>query len=42
MTGPYHYRRADEILAEIEATNALSIQTETTLASGPRRMPLSR
>jgi hypothetical protein len=32
MTGAYHYRRADEILAEIEAENALSIQTETTLA----------
>ena len=32
MTGAYHYRRADEILAEIEAANALPIQTETTLA----------
>jgi hypothetical protein len=24
MTGPYHYSKAEEILAEIEATNALS------------------
>jgi len=32
MTGPYHYRRADEILAQIEAANALSTQAETTLA----------
>jgi hypothetical protein len=32
MTGPYHYRRADEILAQIEAANALSSQAETTLA----------
>jgi hypothetical protein len=32
MTGPYHYRRAEEILAEIEATNALSNETETALA----------
>ena len=32
MTGAYHYRRADEILAEIEAANALPIQTQTTLA----------
>jgi hypothetical protein len=30
MTGPYHYSRAEEILAEIEATNAL--WTETALA----------
>jgi hypothetical protein len=32
MTGPYHYRRADEILAQTEAANALSTQAETTLA----------
>jgi hypothetical protein len=32
MTGPYHYRRAEEILAEIEAPNALSNETETALA----------
>jgi hypothetical protein len=29
MTGPYHYRRADQILAEIEAANALSILAAT-------------
>ena len=32
MTGPYHYSRAEEILAEIETTNALSNETETALA----------
>jgi len=32
MTGPCHYRRAEEILAEIEAENALSSETETALA----------
>jgi hypothetical protein len=32
MMGPCHYRRADEILAQIEAANALSTQAETTLA----------
>jgi len=32
MTGPYHYKRAEEILAEIEATNAVSKGTETALA----------
>jgi hypothetical protein len=32
MTGPYHYRKADEILTQIEAANALSIQAEATLA----------
>ena len=32
MTGPYHYSRAEEILAEIEATPALSDETETALA----------
>jgi hypothetical protein len=32
MTGPCHYRRADEILAQTEAANALSTQAETTLA----------
>jgi hypothetical protein len=29
MTGPYHYKRAEEILAEIEATNAASEETES-------------
>jgi hypothetical protein len=32
MTGPCHYRRAEEILAEIEATNVLSNETEMALA----------
>ena len=32
MTGPYHYKRAEEILAEIEAANAVSNETETALA----------
>ena len=32
MTGPYHYKRVREILAEIEATNAVSNETDTTLA----------
>ena len=32
MTGPYHYRRAEEILAQIEAANDLPNQTETGLA----------
>lgn len=32
MTGPHHYSRAEEILAEIETTNALSNETETALA----------
>lgn len=32
MTGPCHYRRAEEILAEIEAANALSNETETAVA----------
>jgi hypothetical protein len=32
MTGPYHYSRAEEILAEIEAANALPNETETALA----------
>jgi len=32
MTGPYHFRRAEEILAEIDATPALSSETETALA----------
>ena len=33
MTGPYHYSKAEEILAEIEAANALSSQAETALAT---------
>ena len=33
MTGPHHYSRAEEILAEIETTNALSNETETALCS---------
>jgi hypothetical protein len=32
MTGPYHYGKAEEILAEIERTPALSNETETSLA----------
>ena len=32
MTGPYHYSKAEEILAEIEAANALPNETETALA----------
>jgi hypothetical protein len=32
MTGPYHYKRAEGILAEIEAANAVSNGTETALA----------
>jgi len=32
MTEPCHYRRAEEILAEIEAPPALSSETETALA----------
>ncbi len=32
MTGPCHYRRAEEIRAEIEAANALPNETETALA----------
>jgi hypothetical protein len=32
MTGPYHYKRAEEILAEIEATNAVSKEAGTALA----------
>jgi hypothetical protein len=32
MTGPFHYKRAEEILAEIEATNAVPNQTEAALA----------
>jgi len=32
MTGPYHYKRAEDMLAEIEAANAVSNQAETALA----------
>ena len=32
MTGPYHYKRAEEILAEIEAANAVSNEKDTALA----------
>ena len=32
MTGPYHYGKAEEILAGIEAADALSSQAETALA----------
>jgi hypothetical protein len=32
MTGPYHYKRAEEILAEIEATEAVSNETDTVFA----------
>ena len=32
MTGPYHYKRAEEILAEIEAADAVPDGTKTDLA----------
>jgi hypothetical protein len=32
MTGPYHYKRAEEILAEIEAADAVLGGTETAPA----------
>ena len=32
MTGPYHYKRAEEILVEIEAAHALPNETEAALA----------
>lgn len=32
LSGPRHYAKADELLAEIEATPALSNPTETSLA----------
>jgi hypothetical protein len=32
LSGPQHYAKADELLAEIEATPALSNPTETSLA----------
>lgn len=32
MTAPYHYKRAEEILAEIEAANAASNETQTARA----------
>jgi hypothetical protein len=32
MTGPYHYKRAEEILAEIGAAEAVPDGTETALA----------
>ena len=32
MTGPYHYKKAEEILAEIEATNAVPDEADTALA----------
>ena len=32
MTGPYHYKRAEEILAKIQATNAVSNEADTALA----------
>jgi hypothetical protein len=32
MTGPYHYKRAEEILAEVEAADAVPDGTETALA----------
>jgi hypothetical protein len=33
LSGPAHYARADELLAEIEAIPALSSETETSLAT---------
>jgi hypothetical protein len=32
MTGPYHYKRAEEILAQVEAANAVPGQTQAALA----------
>ena len=32
MTGPYHYKRAEEILAEVEAADAVPGGTGTALA----------
>ena len=32
MTGPYHYKRAEEILAEVEAADAVPDGAETVLA----------
>ena len=32
MTGPYHYKKAEEILAEIGAADAVHDGTETALA----------
>ena len=32
MTGPYHYKRAEEILAEIKAADAVPDGAETGLA----------
>jgi hypothetical protein len=32
MTGPYHYKRAEEILAEVEGADAVPDGTETALA----------
>jgi hypothetical protein len=33
LSGSVHYAKADELLAEIEATPALSSETETSLAT---------
>jgi hypothetical protein len=33
LSGPAHYVKADELLTEIEATPALSSETETSLAT---------
>ena len=33
LSGPAHYVKADELLAEIEATPAISNETETSLAT---------
>jgi hypothetical protein len=32
MTGPYRYKRAEEMLAQIEAANAMRDGTQTALA----------
>ena len=34
-SGLAHYVKADELLAEIEASPAISNETETSLATGP-------
>ena len=37
LSGPTHYAKADKLLAEIEATPALSSETETSLATRASR-----
>jgi hypothetical protein len=42
MTGPYHYKRAEEILAEVEAADAVPDGQGRSWPSGLRLMPFSR